>query len=147
MAVSRFGFECESERVGAWLFVLGWGALVSALHFGGLAYHIYTRFWWWDLVTHSMSGAGVAAIFYLFRPAALRSPVGLLVVVPLFVLGVGAGFEVYEYFFKDFWWGWSQSYYLRDTLIDLGMDALGAYLFVVVLRGRNALFGRERADG
>lgn len=146
VAVNRFGFDYEPERLGSWLVALSWSVVVCALHFGGLHYDIYTRIWWWDLLTHSASGAGVAAVFYLFRPGALRSRLGLFVVVPAFVLGVGAGFELYEYAFKDFWWHWSQSFYVRDTGLDLGMDVLGAYLFIAVVRLRARLFGRRQSS-
>ncbi|MFB6097002.1 MAG: hypothetical protein ABEJ74_06405 [Haloferacaceae archaeon] len=119
------------ERRLTWLGLLGWGGAVSALHFGGLAYDVYTRIWWWDLLTHVMAGVGVAGILL----------VGLRETVPAWtsnwwvvvaVVGIGAGFEVYEFAFKSFWHTWTLSFYLQDTLIDLAMDAVGGYVAAVL---------------
>jgi hypothetical protein len=149
MAVDRrrIDISYDPRRVSAWIAAFLWAGVVAVLHFGGLEYGIYTQVWWWDLATHSMSGAGVAALFYLYRPEALQTRVGLALVVPAFVLGVGAGFEVYEYLFTDFWYGWSGAFYLRDTVIDLAMDVLGAYAFVVLVKLQAGGFADEPADG
>jgi hypothetical protein len=50
------------------------------------------------------------------------------------VLCIGTWFEVYERVFKDFWWGWSLSYYLEDTTIDLVLDTGGALAFAAAIR-------------
>ncbi|AHZ23658.1 MULTISPECIES: hypothetical protein [Haloferax] len=112
-----------------WVFVGVWAVFVSALHFGGLAYDIYTKLWWWDLLTHTLSGFGVAGVLFLVFPRLFedtRAPV----VVGTLILAIGAGFEVYEYLFKDFWYGWSMAYYVEDTLVDLVVDVLGGLVFV-----------------
>jgi hypothetical protein len=123
-----------SERLPTFVVVGLWAGAVSALHFGGLAYDIYTRYWWWDLLTHSTSGFGVAAVFYAVFPDLFHSRLRAYLLVPAAVLLVGAGFEVYEYLFKDFWWHWSPDYYREDTIIDLVLDTAGALAFSVVVR-------------
>lgn len=143
MAVKRRIAAGESQRrAGAWVVTLLWGFVVCVMHFGGLKYDIYTQYHWWDLATHSMSGAGVAALFYLFFEGSMNDRFARVVIVPAFVLGMGAGFEVYEFLFKDFWWGWSRSAYVGDTLLDLVMDVLGAAAFVGVLWIHRKLGGR-----
>lgn len=115
-----------------WVFVGVWAVFVSVLHFGGLAYNIYTKIWWWDLLTHSLSGFGVAGVLFLVFPKTFvrhRAPV----VVAGIVLAIGSGFEVYEYLFKDFWYGWSTAYYIEDTIVDLVVDAVGALGFVALV--------------
>ncbi|KTG27815.1 hypothetical protein [Haloferax profundi] len=117
-----------------WAFVGLWALFVSVLHFGGLAYGIYTQIWWWDLLTHSLSGFGVAGVLFLVFPRTFdgnRAPV----VVAGIIFAIGAGFELYEYLFKDFWYGWSAAYYLEDTATDLVVDVLGALAFVVLVDG------------
>ncbi len=117
-----------------WAFVGLWAVFVSALHFGGLEYGIYTRIWWWDLLTHSLSGFGVAGVLFVVFPRVYdgaRAPV----VVATIILAIGAGFEVYEYLFKDFWYGWSAAYYAEDTATDLVVDVVGALGFLVALDG------------
>ncbi|RDZ44296.1 hypothetical protein C5B91_12280 [Haloferax sp. Atlit-10N] len=126
-----------------WVFVGVWAAVVSALHFGGLAYDIYTRIWWWDVLTHSLSGFGVAGVLFLVFPRTFRGDRAPVVVAGV-ILAIGAGFEVYEYLFKDFWWGWSMAYYLEDTAIDLVVDVVGGLGFFVLVEG--VLRSRARAD-
>jgi hypothetical protein len=116
------------------VFVAVWAVLCAALHFGGLAYGVYTRYWWWDLLTHTLSGFGVAGVAYVLRPSAFDSRRLAYLAVPAAVLAVGAGFEVYEYLFKDFYVGWSRSYYATDTALDLALDALGAAAFGLLAR-------------
>jgi hypothetical protein len=123
-----------SDRLPTFAVVGAWGAAVSALHFGGLAFDIYTRYWWWDVMTHSTSGFGVAAVFYALFPRLFRRNLTALVLVPLAVLLIGAGFEVYEYVFKDFWWNWSPDYYREDTILDLIMDLGGALAFSLLVK-------------
>ena len=147
MAVKRRIAVGESQRrAGAWVVTLLWGFVVTVMHFGGLKYDIYTQYHWWDLATHSMSGVGVAALFYLLFEGRLDGRFARIVVVPAFVLGMGAGFEVYEFLFKDFWWDWSRSMYVGDTLLDLVMDVLGAAAFVGMLWLHGKLGNRDRGS-
>ena len=133
-AITDVDVRYRRNRRGAWAATIVWGAGVSVLHFAGLAYDIYTELWWWDLLTHSTSGFGVAALLYLAWTDGFRSRLGLFVLLPVCVLCIGTWFEVYERVFKDFWWGWSLSYYLEDTTIDLVLDTGGALAFAVVIR-------------
>ncbi|WP_083900000.1 hypothetical protein [Haloferax denitrificans] len=126
-----------------WAFVGVWAAVVSALHFGGLAYNVYTRIWWWDVLTHSLSGFGVAGVLFLVFPQTFRGA-RAPVVVAAALLAIGAGFEVYEYLFKDFWWGWSMAYYAEDTAIDLVVDVVGGLGFFAFVEG--ILWSRTPAD-
>ncbi len=117
-----------------WAFVGVWSAVVTALHFGGLAYDVYTRIWWWDVLTHSLSGFGVAGVLFLVFPRTFRGARAPVVVAGV-LLAIGAGFEVYEYLFKDFWWGWSMAYYAEDTAIDLVVDVAGGLGFFAFVEG------------
>ncbi|SFR45222.1 hypothetical protein [Halogeometricum limi] len=116
----------------AWVAVALWSVGVTALHFGGLRYRIYTQYPWWDLLTHSMGGLGVAAVLAMSyrRPGdAARSPWWLIPGV----LAIGAGFEVYEFVFKTFWYGWTFEFYVVDTVIDLCINTSGAVVVAVAL--------------
>ncbi|MFD1599818.1 hypothetical protein [Halobellus rarus] len=110
----------------AWVAVAVWSAVVSGLHFGGVYYNVYTTMPWWDLMTHAMGGLGVAALLaFTFRGPTLRSPLWL---VPA-VLAIGAGFEIYEFLFKTFWYNWSLEFYVEDTIVDLVLNTTGAAAF------------------
>jgi hypothetical protein len=138
--VQQVNVRYRRHRRGAWAVTILWGIAVSALHFAGLAYGIYTELWWWDLLTHGTSGFGVAAVLYLVWTDGFRSRLGLFVLLPVCVLCIGTWFEVYERLFRDFWIGWSNAFYLEDTAIDLVVDTVGAVAFGLVLR----LYGRVR---
>jgi hypothetical protein len=124
-----------------WAFVGVLAMFVSVLHFGGLAYRVYITFWWWDLLTHSLSGFGVAGVLFIVFPRAFDGSRAPLVVAGI-IFAIGAGFELYEFLFKDFWYGWSTAYYAEDTLTDLVVDVLGGLGFLVfidwVARNRTA---------
>lgn len=135
----------RGDRVtAAWVGMALWAVLVSALHFGGLRYDVYTAVSWWDLLTHGMSGFGVAVLLALTHrrsPAAVRS----WWLIPS-VFAIGAGFEVYEFVFKDFWYGWSAGFYVEDTVVDLGINTSGAVVVAAAVAGYRSLVGSTDAD-
>jgi len=112
----------------AWIAIAVWSVLVSVLHFGGVYYNVYTQLPWWDLLTHAMGGMGVGALLAMtFRTQTLRSPAW----IPSGVLAIGAGFEVYEFVFKTFWYRWSLAFYVTDTVIDLVINTVGAVVIAL----------------
>ena len=138
----------QGRNTRPWLVVLGWGALVSLLHFGGLAFGVYSRLFWWDLLTHAMGGAGVAGILALGLRDHSRTdgPPWWLAAA---VATIGAGFEVYEFLFKSFWYQWSLQFYAVDTAVDIVVNTLGAVCVVVFLavwwrQENRASTGRQR---
>ncbi|WP_152040358.1 hypothetical protein [Salinigranum salinum] len=131
---SRYA-TADSSTIGiAWAALVAYSLVVCALHFGGLEYEIYTAIWWWDLLTHSLSGFGVAAwlCFVRFTPFEPTH----LIALPLAVVAIGAGFEVYEYLFKDFYVEWTLAFYAVDTVLDLILDGVGALVFALWYAGR-----------
>ncbi|KTG27795.1 hypothetical protein [Haloferax profundi] len=120
------------ERPREMAIVATWGVAVTLTHFVSMALYLYTKIWWWDIFVHAASGFGVAALLYVFKPRLLRSPVALLVVLPMAVAAIGTWFEVYERLFTDFWVEWSMAYYLEDTGVDIVADTAGAFVFGLV---------------
>ncbi|WP_416840841.1 hypothetical protein [Haloferax sp. DFSO52] len=120
------------ERPREMTVVFAWGGAVTFTHFTSMALFLYTKIWWWDLFVHAASGFGVAALLYVLHPRLLRSPVALLVVLPMAVAAIGTWFEVYERLFTDFWVDWTMAYYLEDTWADIVADTAGAVVFGVV---------------
>ena len=110
-----------------WVVLFLWGSLVTFLHFGGYEFQWYVRFGWWDLMTHFVSGIGVAGIL-LVGLREVVSPQVSLSWMFVALLSIGAGFEVYEYLFRAFWHSWTPAYYARDTAEDLLMACSGAVL-------------------
>jgi hypothetical protein len=130
------------ERV-YWAGILVYSGVVSALHFGGLHFDVYGAVVHWDTLTHLTSGVGVAVLLYLTFH--LEDPKRSLRWLVPAVLAFGGGFEIYEFLLKDFWHDWSLRFYLVDTVLDLGVNAVGGVLAVGGIRaGRRALNPRDR---
>ena len=119
----------------------GFGTVVTALHFASMGLFLYSKIWWWDMLVHALSGGGVAAVLYVYRPRLARGAFAVFVVLPLLVLAIGTWFEVYERLFTDFWVNWSRAFYLEDTAIDLVADTAGAVVFSGYLWVRTRLQG------
>jgi hypothetical protein len=119
----------------------GFGVAVTGLHFASMGLFLYSKIWWWDVLVHALSGLGVAAVLYVYRPRLARGPFAVFVVLPLLVLAIGTWFEVYERLFTDFWVHWSRAFYLEDTGVDLVADTAGAVVFSVFIWVRARLWG------
>jgi len=119
--------KTRNSRSIHWVVLFLWGSFVTFLHFGGYEFQWYARFGWWDLMTHFVSGIGVAGIL-LVGLREVVSPQVSLSWMFVALLSIGAGFEIYEYLFRAFWHSWTPAYYARDTVEDLLMACSGAVL-------------------
>jgi hypothetical protein len=128
----------RSLSPGAVYAVGGFGVAVTGLHFASMGLFLYSKIWWWDVLVHALSGLGVAALLYVYRPRLASGAFAAFVVLPACVLAIGTWFEVYERLFTDFWVNWSRAFYLEDTGVDLVADTAGAVVFsaAVWLRAR-----------
>lgn len=99
----------------------------------------YARFWWWDLMLHSLSALtmgiiGFLMIYVFYMTNRIRIP-PLMVSILTFSLSVTMGvlWEIFE-FCMDWFFGLNmQKSGLVDTMTDLIVDALGS--FVAALLG------------
>jgi len=110
-----------------------WVSVAGLLHSIGML-GPYDTVRWWDHVTHFVSSALAAALFYAVAVTSVRSAA---VVTLLFTLAVGLLWELVELAARELgdWldvdpmlvhYGW------RDTALDLGFDVVGAVFVVVV---------------
>ena len=119
-----------------WIGLFSWGSFVTFLHFGGYEFQWYAQFGWWDLLTHFVSGIGVAGILLVgLRHTVLpQAPVSWVFIA---LLSIGAGFEVYEYLFRSFWHSWTPIYYAQDTAEDLLMACTGGVVMQAWYRAKS----------
>lgn len=111
-----------------------WAQLFAALFLAiltGVAIEnsLYWYWWWFDIPMHILGGmwAGLCAAWLVARRGSTFTLVGCLA----FALLVGVAWEVFEYIeriavvYED---------YATDTMIDLGMDIIGATLGYMAAR-------------
>ncbi|WP_248648677.1 hypothetical protein [Halorubrum ezzemoulense] len=128
-----------------WIGLIAWSVTVTALHFAGVTLEIYSAISWWDLLTHSMSGFGIAALAVLTHRDRVAMDGSVWWVVPT-IVAVGAGFEVYEFAFKAFWHDWTVRKYVVDTVVDLVMNTLGGTVVTTAASGYLTAIDRPRPD-
>lgn len=122
-------------------------AFVFAALFLGEVRGYYTRFWWWDVALHAISGFLLGIIGFLLvhllnetEEVGLHMKAGFVAFFAfLFALGIGTLWEVFE-FAMDSLFGMNMQKAmlgdpsgLTDTMLDLVVDAVGA--LVVTLYG------------
>ncbi len=121
-------------------------AFVFAALFLGEVHGYYTRFWWWDIVLHTISGFLLGIIGFLLvyvlneieRIHLNMRPGFVAFFAFLFALGMGAMWEIVE-FVMDSLFGMSMQKPmlgdhsgLTDTMWDLIVDAVGALIISVM---------------
>ena len=118
-------------------------AFVFLSLFLGSALDFYYRFWWWDLVLHTASGfllgiIGFVALFVLNQtdrlPAGMR-PAFLSFFGVTFAVTLGVAWEIFEFAVDRLWPSvnmQSTETGVRDTMVDLIVDTLGAVVVAVM---------------
>ena len=112
----------------------------------------YARFWWWDIMLHSLSGVIIGSIgfslVYTLNQASVAinlSNVFVAIFSLSFALSIGALWEIYEFFMDSLFGLNMQKSGLVDTMWDLIVNALGALVVSILgylyLKGEINLFG------
>ncbi|MFA5954192.1 MAG: hypothetical protein WC817_01485 [Patescibacteria group bacterium] len=120
-------------------FELGLIGFVYAATFLGDGANFYARFWWWDVLLHSLSGvffgfAGFIILYTLWVSGRLIAKPYLIAIFSCtFGLAIGALWEIFEFSTDSVIGSMMQHGSLRDTMWDIINDFLGAML--------TALFG------
>lgn len=111
----------------------------------------YERFWWWDILLHGTSAIGFGVVgflfvFYLFEGDRYAAPPWALAVIAFcFAVAMGTIWEIFEFGMDQVFGLNMQKSGLVDTMTDLIVDALGAFLGA--LSGFFWLKGRQVGAG
>lgn len=131
-------------------------AFVFASLFLGEVHGYYTRFWWWDIALHTMSGFLLGIIGFLLvhllnetEEIGVHMKPGFVAFFAfLFALGIGVLWEILE-FSMDTFFGMNMqkgmlgdASGLTDTMIDLMVDAVGALIVALYGYGHLKTAGR-----
>ncbi len=100
-----------------------------SLHYIWLAHSLYATIPWLDIPAHAVSSAGVVGILILGLRETFPDYISNWWVITM-VLAIGAGFEIYEFLVKTFWYHWTLTTYLEDTVLDLLIEMLSAGIIV-----------------
>ncbi|MFC7156521.1 hypothetical protein ACFQPA_13810 [Halomarina halobia] len=121
-----------------------WITVALSLHAVGML-GIYTRVWWWDHLTHTLSATVVAAVGYAtarvldeYSDAVHFTRPFLFVYILLFTVALGVFWEVLEFLAREVGTLTGHDpvlyqYGVEDTVVDLVFDTVGA--IVVALFG------------
>jgi len=117
--------------------------------FLGEVYGYYARFWWWDLVLHSGSAfllgiLGFLLIYVLNEKQDIDldiNPNFMALFAFMFAMGMGALWEIFEFAMDQLFGLNMQKSGLVDTMWDLIVDAIGA--FIISLLGWGYIKTRE----
>lgn len=134
-----------------------WIAVAGLLHMMGML-GWYDTVWWWDHLTHTVSAAFVAALVYASLQIHIQyslepqfRDVYVSLITVLFTLTVGVFWELIELTAREFGEYIDRppvlEYYgLRDTILDMIFNGIGA-LVIVVLDVRVFVSVTEQATG
>ncbi|AKH96693.1 hypothetical protein [Halanaeroarchaeum sulfurireducens] len=127
--------------LGPWLtFLLTFAILAHTVGITGP----YRGVWWWDNVTHTLSAAIVAVVGYATTKALdehvediYLPPDFMYAFIGLFTLATGVVWELLEFFARELARLTGQDavliqYGVRDTILDLLFDAVGAIIAAIV---------------
>jgi len=119
-------------------------ALTAVFIFASLflgEYHgYYTRFWWWDALLHTVSGFMLGILGFLLVHVMNEKeelelhmkPAFVALFAFMFALGIGTLWEIFE-FTMDSQFGLNmQKSGLVDTMADLIVDAVGAFIIAIL---------------
>lgn len=120
---------------------------VAGTLFLGEAYDFYDKFWWWDIMLHGGSAVGFGLIgfvlvFMMFQGDRFAAPhFAIAVFAFCFAIALGVIWEVFEFLMDQSFGLNMQKSGLLDTMGDLIMDMLGAFVGAgsgyIYLKGRD----------
>ena len=100
----------------------------------GLAYNYYTRYWWWDIIVHSMSGIilafiGFIILYTLYSENMIKASPHIIALFSFcFALALGAVWEIIEFTLDQSLGLNMQRGSLLDTMGDFIVDSASALL-------------------
>ncbi len=117
-----------------WPFFTGIVLFIFATLFLGEAYDLYERLWWWDVILHASSAVGFGLlgfvfVFSLFEGDRYAAPAWAITFISMcFAVTIGVTWEIFEYFMDQALGLNMQKNGLQDTMWDLVVDMLGAFV-------------------
>lgn len=111
---------------------------IYATLFLGELKNYYVKFWWWDILVHTSSALmfgliGFIILYVLYKTGKIKTnPKTIAMFAFAFALSIGALWEIVEFSMDRYIGTTMQGNSLKDTMLDLIVDSLGA-LFSAVM--------------
>jgi len=126
---------------------------IYASLFLGEIKHYYIKFWWWDVLLHTVSGigfgfAGFIILYTLYTHQRVKaSPLLISVFSFCFAVAIGTVWEIYEFSMDSIFGLNMQKSGLVDTMWDLIVDSVGALFtsvsgFMYIKGGKTHILSR-----
>ncbi len=141
VALATWVLTLSPRRFARWLgidlppsFLLAIVVFTFGTLFLGEVFDFYERYWWWDIALHFGSAMGFGLIgflfiFMLFEGDRLAAPpLAIAVLSFATAVAIGALWEVFEFAMDQLFGLNMQKSGLVDTMADLIVDILGAFL-------------------
>ncbi len=120
---------------------------IFILNFLANKFHWYYSIWWFDMPMHFMGGFWLGMVFFWFfkvRKLSLLVNLSLVTKLIAWVLLIGVGWELFEYFFINYMA--QNNFDLIDTLSDLFFDLFGGITAVAFLLKRDVLINSNKVE-
>jgi len=108
------------------------------LHKYAIAYHLYTQYWFYDIIMHFLGGVGLAMSFYcitiFFNIRSIKDNLWKIIILTLIA---GIVWELFEIKYDLIGSPFGTIKYNIDTIKDLIMDTLGAVFVWRIIRSNN----------
>ena len=96
------------------------------MHVYGMYAHLYTIFWFYDIIVHILGGVCVALSLYCFGLFFNISALKKIWVITVLTFAAGLAWEVFEVYYDIAGHPFGTGAYIFDTIKDLIDDTLGA---------------------
>ncbi|MBP9771319.1 MAG: hypothetical protein KBD16_00125 [Candidatus Pacebacteria bacterium] len=123
----------QTKRVLILLGLAALAAVVFVLNYIAGLYYLFWVYWWYDIMMHFITGAAVGgfAAWSTLRVRPTISASSLFWIVFGAIMVVGIGWEIFEYM-NGMYVG--ETRIVFDTVCDLILDTLGAFLATTLVR-------------
>lgn len=107
-------------------------------------FYLYSSIWYFDMIMHFLGGFWIGLVCFSFLPSKflLNNPFRLTFVVLLIVLGVGVGWEGFEFIFNNVVAG--SPFNTLDTISDIFFDLAGGTFSILFCFKKDMIFFQNK---
>ena len=126
-------------------FLIGYLIILLSLHALATGVYLYYMFWWFDILMHFAGGVWLGSLgWYILFSSPFSKKISFpswfgIIIVLMFACFVGVLWEIFEFSIDSFGIVYFDEknpiILLKDTLLDLSMDMVGAFVSSMIFFG------------